>query len=116
MKKIIFIGLIVLLVLFAGITVYIFPVKEVSLNKEITIHANYTYKIGDKYFKVISMKNTSQCPKDAQCIWAGEKVYELLVIDEGINIKEISSVTKSKANTNSLDFSLKNNKLIIKQK
>ncbi len=117
MKKIIFMIIIVVLVLVAGVTVYILPVKEVALNKPLTIHTNYTYKIKDKYFKVISIKDIGKCPKDAQCIWSGEKVYQLLVIDEGINIKEVSTVTNRNTNTKSLDLSLdKNNKLIIKQK
>ncbi len=116
MKKIIFIIIIVILVLISGITVYILPVKEVALNKEITIKTDYTYKIGDKYFRVISMRDVDKCPNDTECIWDGETVYELLVLDEGIKMREISTITNNSINTKSLDFSLKNNKLIVKEK
>ena len=55
MKKIILIAITVLLCLIIGIIVYILPIKEVSMNKPITIETNYTYKLNDKYFKVISV-------------------------------------------------------------
>ena len=117
MKKLVFIIAIVVLVLIAGITVYILPVKEVSLNKPFTIETNYTYKIDGKYFKVISMRDIGKCPDNAECIWNGEKVYQLLVIDEGINLKEVSTVTNRNTKTKSLNFALdKENKIVIKQK
>ncbi len=117
MKKLVFIGIIVILCLIAGVTVYILPVKEISLNNPVTIKTNYTYKIDDKYFKVISMKDVGKCPKDTECIWNGETVYELLVIDDEINKKTMSTITKREIETKTLSFKFnKNNKLIIKQK
>ena len=113
MKKIILIAITVVLCLIIGIIVYILPIKEVALNKPITIKTNYTYKLNDTYFKVVSVKDVGKCPKDAECIWAGEKIYELLIIDEGINLKEISTITKRSININNLNFTIKNDKLIL---
>ena len=50
------------------------------------------------------MRDIGKCPDNAECIWNGEKVYQLLVIDEGINLKEVSTVTNRNTKTKSLNL------------
>ena len=110
MKKILW--TIIITILITGVAIYIFPIEEVSFNKPITIKVMPTYKIDNKYFKVIRKREIGKCPRGAECLVGSEIENQIIVLDKGIHIVKISTIRKAKVKTKSLVISLSKKKFM----
>ena len=79
--------------------------KIYQLNDEVKLYRKEKAKIKDLTIKLLSISN-STCPKNAQCIWAGEYSYKLLINGKRITLGTV----KAK------EYNYKNYKIVLLDK
>ena len=99
MKKSVLIIVIIILIIILGVLLIINRDKKVSINESFEMKINQTVFVKNENLKIklLSIIDNT-CPKDAQCIRAGEIEYNLQVNSKTIKLDTVNN-TKQTYNT-----------------
>ena len=96
MKKSVLIIVIIILIIILGVLLIINRDKKVSINESFEMKINQTVFVKNENLKIkllSIMDNT--CPKDAQCIRAGEIEYNLQVNSKTIKLDNVNNTKQT---------------------
>ena len=114
MKKSVLIIVIIILIIILGVLLIINRDKKVSINESFEMKINQTVfvKNGNLKIKLLSIIDNT-CPKDAQCIRAGEIEYNLQVNSKTIKLDNVNNTKQTyNAYIIKLDNNVSNNKYV----
>ena len=114
MKKSVLIIVIIILIIILGVLLIINRDKKVSINESFEMKINQTVFVKNENLKIklLSIIDNT-CPKDAQCIRAGEIEYNLQVNSKTIKLDNVNNTKQTyNAYIIKLDNNVSNNKYV----